>query len=465
MGVAQVLTFSLQFLGSVVLARYLSLHEAGIYAAALAVVGVLSLIQTLGLQALIVREETLTPELSASAFTINALISIGLSALIALTSVWGGRFLGDVGVQRALSALALTPLFGIFAFLPSAVLERHGRFRELALIGTAGNLAGTIVSIVLVIDGFSFMTVAYAQWANQFVAAILMNVIGFQYVSLKVSFRAWRRIADFGLQMLAVTGISALSLRLSDVLLARFLGLSVLGLYSRASSVNGLLWTNIHLLIGRVMLVDYADLNRAGVPLRARYMQTIEMITVVLWPAFVGLAVLSGPFIRIIYGAKWVPAAPALSLLALASAVLVAITMTWEIFAATNQLRTQTRIEFIRSFLALGAFVVGCQISLTAAAAARIVDAVFALFLYRPYLNRMTATVFADFLSIYARSALLTVVAMVPSIALMTLFDWRADVPLAWLGASIVLGVLLWAAALALSRHPLTLELRRRAAT
>jgi hypothetical protein len=34
---------------------------------------------------------------------------------------------------------AVTPLFGIFAFMPSAQLERNGRFKAMALIGTASS--------------------------------------------------------------------------------------------------------------------------------------------------------------------------------------------------------------------------------------------------------------------------------------------------------------------------------------
>ncbi|MGK2908871.1 MAG: oligosaccharide flippase family protein [Sphingobium sp.] len=464
MGGAQVISLVLQFASTVVLARYLSLHEAGIYAVALAVVAVLALIQNLGLQALIVREEVLTPEISTTAFTINALISLFLAVVIAAISFAGGTWLGDPGVQRALSVLAITPLFQILIFLPAATMEREGRFKEIALVGTAGTVCGTIATIILVLFGFSYMSVPYAQWVTGTVTAILMTIVGSRHVSFRIGFQSWRRVGDFGLQMLAVSGINSASTRLSDIVLARLLGLSALGLYSRASSLNGMIWTNVHLLIGRVMLVDYAALHRSGQPLRDRYLRTVEIVTALLWPMFIGFAVIAKPFIFTVYGERWVPAAVPLALIMLGSAIQVAITMTWELFAATGQLRTQTRIEFIRSGVSLSAFVGGCFISLEAAAAARVVDALFALFLYRPHLNRMTGTVFADFHGIYGRSALLTLLACAPAAGLSAWSGFAANIPVIPLAGAISLGIVLWAAGLFMLRHPLVAELRRRPA-
>lgn len=455
MGGAQAIGVALQFGAQVVLIRILTLQEAGIYAVALAVVGVLALLQSLGLQAFIVREEVLTEEIQKTAFTVNALLSVVIALGTLAIGYGGAAFLGDPGVRRVLVVVALTPIINIFSFLPAAVLEREGRFREIAIATTAGVIAAAVTTVVLALLGFSYMSAAYSQWASAGVTTVLMVVYGREHARLAVGFASWRRVADFGLQMLAISGISNLGMRVSDILLARMLGLSALGLYSRASGLNALVWTNLHLLVGRVMLVDYAELYRQGVPLRQRYISTVDMLTALLWPVFAGFAVLAGPFIETVYGERWVPAARPLAILALASMILVAITMTYELFAVTGRLRVQTKIEFIRSVFALATFAGGCLIGLEAAAAARVLDALFAMILYRPQLNRMTDTSMRDFVPIYARSTFLTVMAVAPAAAFMTYFGWAADVPLLPLGLTVVAGITLWAIGLRLTRHPL----------
>jgi hypothetical protein len=131
--------------------------------------------------------------------------------------------------------------------------------------------------------------------------------------------------------------------------------------------------------------------------------------------------------------------------------------MTWELFAAKGELKVQTRIEFIRAILSILLFIGGCMISLTAAATARIADAVFAFFLYRPHLNRMTDTSLPDFIPIFGRSALLTILAIAPAAVLMTRqMSERAPLWLALVCA--MAGVLLWAVGLIAMEHPLKQE-------
>ena len=442
MALAQSCGFLLQFAASVVLARYLSPYETGVYAVALATVGLLSLMQALGLQSLIIREENLTSEVQATAFTINGCIAIAFALSIEGLSVLGGAFLYNEGVQRVLGVLALTPLLEIPSFLPSARLERAGRFRAVALVGTASNVIGTAATITFAMRGFSYMSIAYAQWIAAGAHMVMLMIIGRDYLSFRLGLAAWRRVGDFGFQMLAVSGVTSASQRLSDIMLARLLGLSALGIYNRANGLNGLIWNNIHLVVARVVFVDYAALHRREAPLRDCYIRTLEIMTATLWPAFAGLAILARPFIAFIYGDRW-PRCIAAALLAIASMIQFSISMTWELFRATGELRTQTQVEVIRAPLALLAFVAGCTVSISAAAAARVLDAVFAFFLYRSHLNRMTGTSLADFWPIYCKSAVLTALATTPAL-LVTMSFQPASIPPGFAVGAIVLGIALW---------------------
>lgn len=461
MGWAQAVAVALQFTTSIILAHYLTPYDTGIYGLALATVGVLSLVQSLGLQSMMVREEEITPTISATAFTVNAAISILLSMLIVGASFLGGRALHEEGVQRVLLVLAATPLFGILSFLPSAMLEREGNFRSLAVIGTVSSLSSATATITLAIAGFSYMSVAWAQWVGILVSVATANLLGRRHVSYHIGFAAWRRVASFGFQMVAVTGITQISQRISEICLARLLSLGALGLFNRANGINAIVWNNVHMIAGRVLFVDFAQLHRSGESLRTRYIQVVAMITALLWPAFAGLAIMGKPFIYYIYGPKWIGSYGALVFITLASIGLVASTMTWEIFAATGNLRIQTRIEVVRSLASLATFIAGCFISLEAAAASRVLDAALAFLLYRPHLNRMTQTSLRDFAPIYGQSILLTLAAIAPAFAIMALHGFRPDPPILELVLATATGMSLWTAALALTGHPLWNQARR----
>lgn len=461
MGAAQASAFLLQFGASVIVARILTPYEMGVFAVAMAIVGTLGILQAFGMQSILIREQHLTTERVVTLFSVNALISATMSAGIVAMALLGGAFLQDPGVRNVLLVLALSPLIEIVNFLPAANLERTGQFKVISIVNTIKNLILAVATVTFAVLGHKYMSIAYAQIIAQIIAVSIFCWVGRSYLRFNLGFREFRWAAKFGLSMLAVAGVTDLSRRLSELVLARLLGLPALGIYNRASALNSLLWDRIHIVVGRVLFVDFADHKRSGLSLRERYLASLEVITALLWPAFAGLALLAGPFILAVYGAKWVPAAMPLALLAIASLIQVSISMTWEVFVASGELRTQMRIEFIRAGLALGMFTIGCTVSLTAAAAARVGDALVAIVLYRPHLQRMTDTTLRDFLRIYGRSGLLTVLAILPSLALMIAHDYSPETPVSLALAAVAAGIALWIGGLFALRHPLLKEGQR----
>jgi O-antigen/teichoic acid export membrane protein len=461
MGVAQVLYFGVQLVGTVVVARILKPYEFGVYAVAMAIIGVLSTLQSIGMNAFIVREPDLTPALRSSAFTMNAIISIVVAITAAATSGAAGMFLREPGVVRVMVTLAFVPLISLFEFLPAAMLERNAQFPQISIIQSAQTIINQGLTIYLALQGFSYMSMAYATIATSVFGALAYNVAGAEYASLAWSMHSWRRLLKFGVNMLAISGVNAIATKLSEFVLGRVVGLSALGLYSRASNVHSLAWVNIHLLIGRVVFVDLAASRRAGAAMRPAYLRIVEMVTALLWPVFGGLAIVAGPFIQLVYGPAWVAASHPLVMLSIAGMVMVSITMTWEVFVISQETERQARIEVLRTGFGVILFSAGCFLSLTAAAAARIGEALFSVVIYRPYLDRMTNTHTADFIPIYLNSAVLTLAAVGPAALVMGQHGWSENTPMPIVFSAIAVGVLQWLALLFILKHPLSLEAKR----
>jgi O-antigen/teichoic acid export membrane protein len=461
MGLSQACFFGVQFAGSVIVARLLTPYDMGVYAIAMAITGVLSILQAFGLNGFIVREPELSAHITRSVFTINLLLSIALSGLIAGLGPLGGRVLHEDGVRRVMLVLAALPLLAALEFLPATQLERAANFKAIALVNTGRTVTTQIVTVGLAFGGFSFMSLAFGQVAGAIFSIIAYTLVGRRHASFRIGFREWRRVLGFGLNMLAISGVNAIAARLSEALLGRLIGLSALGLYSRASNLNNLVWDNIHLVIGRVVFVDLAAQKRSGASLRATYLTIVEVLTALLWPAFAGLAIVSGPFILLVYGQKWVAAAHPLTMLSIAAILLVAISMTWELFVVSGETAKQARLEIVRAGAGFIMFTTGCLFGLTAAAAGRIGEAAFCIWLYRPHLDRMTQTHTSDFVGIYARSAALTLLTVAPAAIVMALHGGSEHTPLTLLGPAIGLGGLMWMAALHRMRHPLAIEALR----
>ena len=459
MGLSQVLYLIMQFGSSVFVARLLSPYEMGVYTVALATVGLIGVFQSFGLFGFIVRQKEMTADLQASTFTINAILSFILAGLIALLSTLGGAFLHEPGVRKVMLLLAISPIIGCFQFLPEANLERLAQFKAISIIGTCKTVIAQGLAVLLAFHGYSYMSLAYSQLAAALFGLLAYNIVGRRHVSFHLRLSEWRPISAFGIQMMAISGVTSIADRATDFILARLLGLSALGLFSRASNLNNLLWENIHLVTGKVLFVDLANQKREGTSLRDSYIMINDINTVLLWPAFAGLAIVSGPFIVAVYGQKWVAAAHPLCLLAIGSMVYVSLSMTWDLFVLDERTKQQTKIEYVRMLFSVVAFGAGCLLNLSAAAASRVATALFSNALYRPHMSQITDTTAADFRLIYARNALITFGAVLPSGIVMAAYHASENASLLYVGASVMVGVLIWMALLIITRHPLRSEL------
>lgn len=460
MGLCQGGLFLAQFGTSLALARLLTPYETGIFSLAAAIAGLLSTLRSCGLSSYIVRAERVDAALLASVFTVNLILSGATAVLILGLSVFGSLLLGEPEVQRALMVLAIVPLLGTLEFRPSAMIERQGNFRAVAVVNMLRGLTASAAMLVLAIFGFSYMSQAYGQVAGTLAAVLAANSLGFRHVSLRMGLAGWREILTYGSRLFAIAGVAGIAGRLGDLVIGRMLGLSALGLFSRAASLNTLMWDHLHTVITRIVFVDLANHQRQGRSLRTSYLATLRMITVLLWPAFAGAAVLAGPIVHLLLGPAWAGAALPFSLLSIAAIVLSSLTMTWEVFLIRDQTALQARFEFIRNGAGLVMVAFGSLFGLGGVGMARISEALLAVALYRPHLERMTDTLGRDYVPIYLHAAGLTVVAIVPSVLVMSVWGWSAETPLASLAASIALGIAGWAFGLWYLRHPLVDEAR-----
>lgn len=458
MGFSQAMIFASGFGASVVIARLLSPYEMGIYAIAAAIVGLLATLRAFGLGGYIVREVSLSEAEIRTVFTVNLLLAVLTSLLVIGAAEAGGVLLREQGVRDVLRVLAIGPLVSAVEFLPNARMEREGAFRTIGLISLTRSLVNAVVTIALAFDGLSFMSVAWGTVASTVVGCLLTNLAGWHYVSLRPGLINHRRVLGFGLRMLSITAVASVSARLSELFLGQIAGLAALGLFSRASGLNNLLWDNIHGVIARVVTVDFAQQRRNRGEFRDSYLRVTAVITGFLWPCFVGIGLLSGPIVLNIYGVNWIGSALPLSILSIAGVIATAATMTSEVYLVCGEQGPQLRFESLRTVITLPLFIAGCFGGVVWAALARVGEAILFVTLSRADLSRMTQTTFQQVRPLYWNSALLTLAGCGPCVVVMAANNWAADVSLVAVGASIALGILLWISTILSTRHPLRTE-------
>lgn len=436
------------------LARLLTPTEIGVYAVALATSVLLGILSTSGAAAYIVRESELPRDKIDTAFTINAALSIGLASITALAAIPIGRFVGNAAVGEVLHWLALRPLLGLLEFRPAALLQREMNFRLPALVSIAAAIVNVAVTLIAAIHGESFFSLAYGTVSGGACSAVMLNLFASRHVSFRTSIAFWRPVLIFGIRMITVSGTPMLAQRVSEIIMGRLLGIAAVGLFTRATQISDLLFQNIYGTFTRVVFARLAKDQREHGSLTGSFLWGVEVITAVMWPILLSVAVLSAPLIHFLYGAQWISAALPLSLLMLAQFMATLFAMNWELFVIRNETAKQTRFEVSRAIASVGVFTLGCLVSMAAAAAGRIVDSLVGLIIYRPHIRRLTSVPEGAIARVYQRSALMAFAATLPAIILMITTGWSVEIGPGPMFASLILGAIIWLAIVVFSHHP-----------
>lgn len=266
----------------------------------------------------LVQQKDLSREDIRTSFTVMFIISLTLAGALMLSAGWIAEEYGVAELAPYLHVFALAFLPGPFERPIMALFRRDLAFGKYALINITTVAVNAIVTVSLVLLGFSYQSFAWAALAGAISAASLALYFRPEFWIFRPHLGHWRRALRFG----GYSSLYALLNQLADMVpylvLSRFARFEGVGYYNRALLVSQ---TPGKLLLSGLAPVVFPALAaevRKGGDLKIPFLTGITYISGVYWPAFVLLALLAYPAVEILVGAQWVSIVPLVQVIAVA---------------------------------------------------------------------------------------------------------------------------------------------------
>ena len=279
------------FGATIVLARYLSPKDFGVFGLVSLIVQFFSYFATTGLATAVVRskeeparvdlDSVFTCELIAG--TAGTLLLLGVSPLLPrINSIF------TPGSLSLIRVLAISGWFYVFRLLPSVSMERHLEFTKIALIETVENLAFNAMAILM---AFLAPIRPHLTLASPRIKSLLAVGIGFQSPAIV-----------YFLKDLAMPGF-----------IAATLGPTYLGYFVWLNDLKRKFSTFANLYI-KIAFPTMAKLSAVGGDMARSIRHSTIMLGLVYWPLTFGLVATSSFYIHYIFSDKWLPAQPLLTI-------------------------------------------------------------------------------------------------------------------------------------------------------
>lgn len=313
--IGQAATFVLRLLYMVVVARLLTPAEFGLVAMVTAVTGVYDLFRDGGLSAAAIQQVNVTEEQKSALFWVNMAIGGMLSLLCLLTAPILVHFYNEPRLFWVTIALSAGFICNSAGVQHSAILQRELRYETLTVIDILSILISTVVAVVMAMEGFGYWSLV--------VSAIVSPAAYTAMTLLVVRWRPGspRRAAGIA-SMLRFGGTVTLNslvvyvaYNLDKVLLGRFWGADVLGLYSRACQVINIPTAQLNAAVGGVAFSALARLQDDPARYRNYFLKGYSLVIAMTAPITLFSAVFAEDIIRVVLGPQWSDAATTFRLL------------------------------------------------------------------------------------------------------------------------------------------------------
>jgi O-antigen/teichoic acid export membrane protein len=339
---------ALALAATVILARILSPADFGLFALAFVMIDGFGIFKSLGFDSALVRRKNDIEKAANTAFFLIPAMGMILFSILFILAPIGAKFLGNPSVANVIRALAVIFVISCFGKVPQTILYRDMKFKYKSMGEVSAQLVYVLVAVSLALNKFGVWSLVIAYVLK----TITQISIEWYFSGWKPKFEFDREIAwdmfHFGKYVLAGGIVWFLSSNLDNIIVGKFLGVAMLGFYAIAMNASNIL--NDYLLgkISIIMYPAYSRIQEDSEDVKRVMLKAVRYVSIIAFPFSFALFIFAPDILRIVFGAKWLPAAGILRILAFVGIFRALGSAMWPIFLARGRSKTDLQVSLVQ---------------------------------------------------------------------------------------------------------------------
>jgi O-antigen/teichoic acid export membrane protein len=448
-------------ISSMVIARLLKPEEIGVFSVAMAMLAFVATMRDMGAGQYIVQAQAVDDELLTAVWTILFSLGLTLSLAIALLSVPLSAFYGEPRLREVMWVMALTYVLTPIGSITFALLMRDMRFGAIAVMRFSSSLATAGVSIALALQGMGPISLAWGAFAGSVVTAVSSLFFRRHRQPWGLSFRGARAVLKFGSQLTATSMINTLVTSTPDFAIGKWQGMHAAGLYSRSNGLVAMVNRLFADAIWAVASAHFAKQKRELISQSTHFTYGLSIVTLVGFSFAIILGVLADPITRVLYGNQWGESVVLTQLLAVASAVTTCNSLCIALITGIGRADLVLRATLVSGAALLTAALLGASADLPTLGSFIVLASAFSGIVWLHYARRVCELPIRPLTKTLGRSALTAIAGCGLLLPVSSLSQFGAMPALLQVVAGVIMCTVGLAAAIVLTSHELSAELKR----
>lgn len=300
-----------QLLRIAFLTDYLEKSDFGVVAIVLFVLGITDLFMELGITVAILHRKQISREEYSSLYWLNWVLSLVLFGVLYALSPLIAGFYEAPELRQLIPLMGLTLIVTALGRQHKTVFRKHLYFNITARFEMAAALLSLVPAYYLAKAGWGVYALVFSYLAGYAVENVLVFVYGLTTYPLRFHFRfaetrPFLRIGlyDFGSRLL-----SYFNRDIDLLIIGKLLGQEVLGGYSLMKQLASKPLNVINPIITSVTSPVLSQLQDDEAAMKRVYLKTLNALSIVNFPVFIGIGLLCQPLVRLIFGEEYLEVA------------------------------------------------------------------------------------------------------------------------------------------------------------
>lgn len=301
-------SYAVTFVVGLILARLLTPDDYGL-------IGIISIFTAIcgcfinaGFGTALIRKKDATEADFCTVFVCNLIMSIALYWVLFLLAPYIATYFRREELVSLARVTSLSMIISAFSIVQSTRLTKRIDFKSQTMITIASAIVRSIVGLAMAFSGFGVWAIVGQSLSGSITSTILLCYVNKWIPRLRFSKESFRYLFGFGSKLLISDIITTIWNQVYNVVIGRYYQPATLGQYTRAKMFDGLLSSNLTVVIQRVTFPVLSELQDDKERLKSGYRRVIRTTMLISFLGSMIMAAVAKPMIIVLVGPQWIEA-------------------------------------------------------------------------------------------------------------------------------------------------------------
>jgi len=313
-GAAHFIAAVLNALILLILARFLSPADFGIYAICLVVYNLAISTTILGLDSAVIHYAGDVEKAYETASTIRLTLGISAAAIILLLAEQFSLFYGQSDLAPAILVIVLVIIVVALSFESITRLTRNLNFKAISISRIINSVCWSAGALLFALLGLGFLSLPLALLLGSIGLLVSLSIFQPWRIRHRINREVARPLLRYGAFMLGTTFLVFLAYNVDKLVVGKILGGVVLGTYWIAYTYGTLMPNIFTGIVSSVMFPTFARAQQDTGKMKRQYFIAVKYLAWVSVPIGIGVIAISTTFVNVFFDSSWSAVALPLSI-------------------------------------------------------------------------------------------------------------------------------------------------------